>query len=101
VLGRSAASTVVTPTVADGWIRRTRFVIAIGRGVPPTFPGFYPRPIGALVGLLGVATELTWLFWQHRVTRNVWARGHPIKTSPGWAVGWWFIPIANLWMPAV
>ena len=101
LLGASAALSVVTATVSYGWVRHTRFVIAIGRDVRPNFPGLYPRPIGALAALLGLATELTWLFWQHRVTRNVWARGRPVKTSPGWAVGWWFIPVANLWMPAV
>ena len=106
LLGTSAGLSVVTAIVSYGWVRHTRFVITIGRDIRPTFPGptfpgLYPRPIGALAALLGLATELTWLFWQHRVTRNVWARGRPIKTSPGWAVGWWFIPVANLWMPAV
>ena len=48
-----------------------------------------------------VATIITWLVWQHRVTANVWARGHPVATRPGWAVGWWFIPVVDLWMPAV
>jgi Domain of unknown function (DUF4328) len=101
LLGASAGLSVVTAIVSYGWDRHTRFAITIGRDIRPNFPSLYPRPIGALAALLGLATELTWLFWQHRVTRNVWARGRPIKTSPGWAVGWWFIPIANLWMPAV
>ena len=44
---------------------------------------------------------MAWLSWQHRVTENAWANRHEIKTSPAWAVIWWFIPVANLWMPAV
>jgi hypothetical protein len=76
-------------------------VIVLGRGIRPAFSGLFPRPVGALIALLGLATELTWLFWQHRVTQNVWARGLKIKTSPAWAGGWWFVPIASLWMPAI
>jgi hypothetical protein len=25
--------------------------------------------------------------------------GLPAKRSPGWGVGFWFIPVVNLWMP--
>jgi hypothetical protein len=101
LVGTSAAWSVVTAAVSYRWARRRVFVIVLGRGIRPTFPSLFPRPIGALIALLALATELTWLFWQHRVTQNVWARGLKIKTSPAWAVGWWFVPIASLWMPAI
>jgi len=43
-----------------------------------------------------------WLIWQHHATANLWARGYrDLKIRPGWAVGWWFIPFANLVMPCV
>ena len=47
--------------------------------------------IGALVALL---------LWLHRTVRNAPALGAGTPpTSPGWAVGWWFVPVANLWQP--
>jgi hypothetical protein len=101
LLGTSAAWSVVNAALSYGWTRRTRFVLIVGRGIRPTLPSLFPRPILAFISLLGLAAELAWLFWQHRVTQNAWARGIEMKTSPGWAVGWWFIPVANLWMPAV
>src|SRR5207244_1534984 len=60
-----------------------------------------PQAVSLMGSLLSLATVVVWLVWQHRVTENVWARGIDIKISPAWAVGWWFIPIANLWKPAV
>ncbi|HXF57452.1 MAG TPA: DUF4328 domain-containing protein [Actinomycetota bacterium] len=53
--------------------------------------------LGALALL---AAGLAWLLWQHRAHANLWALGVPgLRFSPGWAVGWWFVPLANLVMP--
>ncbi len=58
------------------------------RSISSTTVGF----IGAPVGL---ACEILWLIWQHRVTANLWARRLPgLRFTPGWAVGWWFVPFA-------
>ena len=41
-------------------------------------------------------------FWIHRAYRNLRALGNPqtsLEHSPGWAVGFFFIPFANLVMP--
>jgi hypothetical protein len=47
-----------------------------------------------------VATVVVWLIWQHRGHANLKAVGVTgLEYSPGWAVGWWLIPIANLWKP--
>ena len=53
------------------------------------------------VYLLAAIAFLTWI---HRASVNIHALLHtsedpPIRFSPGWAVGWWFVPIASLWMP--
>lgn len=51
-------------------------------------------------GLVGLGTVIAWLMWQHRAQSNVRKLGvEGLRYSPGWAVGWWFIPIANLWQP--
>ena len=47
-----------------------------------------------------LALAVAFLKWIYRATKNL-AVIHPAEqlVSPGWAVGWWFIPIANLWKP--
>lgn len=38
--------------------------------------------------------------WTHRVSSNAWAlQPSAMTTTPGWAVGWYFIPLALLWKP--
>jgi hypothetical protein len=50
--------------------------------------------------VLLVATAVLWLIWQHRSHANLEAFGvSGLEYSPRWAVGWWLIPIANLWKP--
>jgi hypothetical protein len=50
--------------------------------------------------VLLVATVVLWLIWQHRAHANLKAVGVTgLENSPGWAVGWWLIPFANLWKP--
>jgi hypothetical protein len=51
-------------------------------------------------GLAFVATVIVWCIWQHHTQANaVVLSGGGLRFTPGWAVGWWFIPIANLWKP--
>ena len=40
------------------------------------------------------------LVWIYRATANLfYLRVADLSVSPGWSVGWFFIPIASLWMP--
>jgi len=51
------------------------------------------------IGLL-VASAVTFLMWLHRSYANLPAlRSENTEFTPGWAVGWWFIPFANLVKP--
>jgi hypothetical protein len=56
--------------------------------------------IGAL-GLVLTAATLpvfgVWILRAHRNLPGLGARG--LDASPGWALGWFFVPFANLWMP--
>jgi hypothetical protein len=46
------------------------------------------------------ATVVLFLFWIHRAHKNLAALGaSDLKYTPGWAVGWWFIPFLNLVRP--
>ena len=47
-----------------------------------------------------VLAAVAWLVWQHRGHRNLARLGvRQLRFAPGWAVGWRFVPIANLWKP--
>lgn len=45
-------------------------------------------------------TGILFILWFHRTRRNaeVFAPGVQ-RMGPGWAVGGWFVPVANLWFP--
>jgi len=47
-----------------------------------------------------IATAVAFLMWMHRAYRNLPALGaRNLDTTPGWAVGYFFIPFANLVKP--
>ncbi|MFE9933383.1 DUF4328 domain-containing protein [Streptomyces sp. NPDC005533] len=56
--------------------------------------------VGTFQGNALIVTGIVFIVWFHRVRRNaeVFAPGAE-KLSPGWAIGAWFIPFANLWLP--
>jgi hypothetical protein len=45
-----------------------------------------------IVGLL----FLRWTYWANH---NAWFLGARLSFTPGWAIGWYFIPVASLWKP--
>jgi Domain of unknown function (DUF4328) len=50
--------------------------------------------------LVFLATIVVWLIWQHHAQSNARALTNDGTTfTPGWAVGWWFVPFANLGKP--
>ncbi len=56
--------------------------------------------IGSIQLLVFVATAIIWLMWTHRAYANQALIGcRKTRHSPGWAVGYWFIPFANLVEP--
>jgi hypothetical protein len=59
------------------------------------------RDLATAAAGITIATVTVWLLWQYRAERNARALSPSGQFSftPGWAIGWWFIPIASLWMP--
>lgn len=56
--------------------------------------------LGLLSGAISIGTIIVYLLWTHQAAKNVRAFGQQmLEFTPGWAVGWWFIPIANYWLP--
>jgi Domain of unknown function (DUF4328) len=56
--------------------------------------------LGAATVLVIVPTIVMWVVWQYRAHSNLPALGATnLRYRPGWVVGWWFIPVANLAIP--
>jgi hypothetical protein len=54
----------------------------------------------ALVALVAMVVGMVgYLLWIHRATRNSFAFGRPVRTSPRMAVFCWFIPLVHLFKP--
>jgi hypothetical protein len=96
--------------IVDAWLssilRTGTFVLHVpeptrgGQFEPSYWTGTTVPNITWIPGLISWAVIIVWLIWQHQATANLWARGYAgLRTRPGWAVGWWFIPFANLAMP--
>jgi Domain of unknown function (DUF4328) len=50
--------------------------------------------------VLFAVTGIVWCVWQHRAQRNAIELGdRKLEFTPRWAVGWWFVPFANLVKP--
>lgn len=53
-----------------------------------------------VAALVLLSTVILWLTWIYRMCANAHALGgHGLRFTPGWAVGWYLVPIANLWAP--
>ena len=56
--------------------------------------------IGGIYFILFVITGILFCMWIHRAHRNLPSLGASgLKYSPGWAVGWFFVPILSLFRP--
>lgn len=52
---------------------------------------------GFLIFLISAAVFVLWFWRSHKNLRALGANG--LQFTPGWAIGWWLIPVACLWMP--
>jgi hypothetical protein len=57
---------------------------------------------GAILGVLGLVTAIVFIIWMWRVAKNNEALGRTNpRFGPGWSIGGWFIPLANLVIPVL
>lgn len=55
---------------------------------------------GAVVLILeALATVILVAMWIHRVNANAHSFAEGLSVTPGWNIGWFFVPFANLWKP--
>ena len=56
--------------------------------------------MGILASVAFIAAVVFFLMWIHRASRNLQSLGaYGQRFSPGWAVGWWFVPIMFFFRP--
>ena len=56
--------------------------------------------IGVVQLVLFIPTGILFLMWIHRANSNARSLGaQGMRFTPGWAVGWYFIPVAHFWKP--
>lgn len=56
--------------------------------------------VGIIQFLFGILLGVTFLRWIYRANKNLHTlSSEPMRFSPGWSIGWYFIPIANLFKP--
>ncbi len=56
----------------------------------------------AILVFLTVVTVVLWLIWNFRAAKNNEALGRDLpRWKPGWAIGGWFIPLANFVIPVM
>ena len=66
----------------------------------PLSIGDWLEGIGGLFYLLSILVCIVlFCVFSYRATKNVHLFGEDIDMKPGWAVGWYFIPFANLFKP--
>ena len=61
---------------------------------------FFHVAVMLLSGIVSLATLIVFCMWIHRAALNSRGFGaQGVKDTPGWSVGWYFIPIMNLFRP--
>ena len=101
LLVAAAVATLLTiPFRVSQLVSLRRYVRGVGSLADVNRATDRARGIGVVAGLISLSLIVLWLVWQHRAQSNLRALGAVgMRYSPGWTVGWWFIPVACWVMP--
>jgi hypothetical protein len=93
-----AGVTVAFLGICAGW---PVFSFLVARVVSPAGSGaaLLYNAMRGVESLIGLVATILFLVWLHRVFVAIRVEQGPTRTSPGMAVGGWFIPVANLVLP--
>ncbi len=84
------------------WYRRAVQAAEHGRQYTtplPVLPHGYLTTNDLVILPLSIAAIVLFLLWQFRAATTAQRLGYPARRSPGWGVGFWFVPVVNLWFP--
>lgn len=95
---------IATISIWSGWLEIGLLQrVADGENVPQTEAvanDSRQAIIGGLYAITFLVTGITFLRWTYLSNRNARLLGaSDMDFTPAWAVGWYFVPIANLWKP--
>lgn len=113
VLGRAKAATICFWMMLAGYVLTIPMMLSLFVFMPDLESDGPVSNTGLLLGIsliaivfglgfaaLNVTTIVLYCMWQHRAHNNAHVlANHPLETTPGWGVGYWFIPILNLFRP--
>lgn len=106
-LARSLLALVVLITVVAVWsdIMQLRLFRNVQQGVTVSDSEIELNDarqacIGVAQSLFGLSAWIAFLIWTYRMNVSLqWLRAEILEFTPGWTIGWYFVPIANLWKP--
>ncbi|MDQ6838489.1 MAG: DUF4328 domain-containing protein [Actinomycetota bacterium] len=91
---------LVTWADASGWAQYFHGLRVlfdnIGRVPPPKPPTV---PVASYAGSLVIAPEIVFAMWQYRAATFARALQYPARHGPGWGIGAYLVPIADLFVP--
>lgn len=90
-LARVATGALAAYMIFKGLVALARFVL------PPDDPVVVVFGVLYLVSLF--ACYVVVAMWIYRTSANAHSFGVEMSITPGWAIGWFFVPFANLVMP--
>ncbi|HEY1710238.1 MAG TPA: DUF4328 domain-containing protein [Rhizomicrobium sp.] len=77
-------------------------VVNLLAGAASLFGYAAPKAVAGLLAipslLVPLAAALVFFIWIYRAAANIHALGADVTFTPGWAVGWFLIPVLDLWM---
>ena len=89
---------------AIAYMHRIQVIDSFRAGTATVSDGRHADDLVHAAGLLGLGMVLViavvFIVWQWRTAKNAVFLGRPDERySPGWSIGAWFIPLANLFIP--
>jgi hypothetical protein len=105
VVGLLASGMVIAIASAVSTMLELRLISALMRDEYVSDTAIYANDlrqgaIGIVALVVYLATALAFCFWIHRAHHNLRAlAARGLRFSPGWAVGWFFVPFWNLVRP--
>jgi hypothetical protein len=96
---------IVTAVAIWSDVSQLRLLVSARQGNPPTDSEAEAHDqrhalIGIVQASLNVPMWIVFLVWTYRANASLRRLGtEGMEFTPGWSVGWYFVPIVNLWKP--
>ncbi len=63
-------------------------------------PEWFVEIVGVSQVVMPLVTYIFFFIWIYRTNSNLWAlTSEPLRFTPGWCVGWFFVPFLNFFRP--